>query len=78
MAVGMSDCFPVQLDKDGDKTVPLFTLLVHLPGAGCQNLQSSPEGWVVNRRLQDFYNVHEKLVQVRLFSWVMDHDTVLA
>ena len=56
--------------KEGDKTVPVFVLVIHLSdrSMASQNLQSSASGWVVSRRLQDFNTVHEKLVQVNKIS----------
>ncbi|XP_052278175.1 sorting nexin-25-like isoform X2 [Dreissena polymorpha] len=61
--------------KDGDKMVPLFVLIVHLAGRShtSQNLQSSSQGWVVNRKLSDFYTVHERLVQIA-GPWLKKHD----
>ena len=57
---------------EGDKKVPIFVLVIHLSGSGgSQNLQSSTEGWVVTRKLQDFQAVHEKLVQVSIMSCCM-------
>ena len=54
-----------QTSLEGDKKIPIFVLVIHLSGSGgSQNLQSSTEGWVVTRKLQDFQAVHEKLIQV--------------
>ena len=55
----------LQTSMEGDKKVPIFVLVIHLSGSGgSQNLQSSTEGWVITRKLQDFQAVHEKLIQV--------------
>lgn len=49
---------------EGDKKMPVFVIVIHLSGSSSQNLQNSTQGWVVTRRLKEFYAVHEKLVQI--------------
>ncbi|XP_060599757.1 sorting nexin-25-like [Ruditapes philippinarum] len=64
--------YEAEIQNEGDKKVPVFVLVIHLSGSSSQNLQSSTQGWVVNRKLQDFYAVHEKLVQIE--PWLKNKD----
>ncbi|KAL4230572.1 sorting nexin 25 [Mactra antiquata] len=61
------------MTSEGDKKVPLFVLVIHLSGTASQNLQSSTQGWVVTRKLTDFYTVHDKLVQIA-GSWLKNKE----
>ncbi|XP_053400334.1 sorting nexin-25-like isoform X2 [Mercenaria mercenaria] len=65
--------YEADIFMEGDKKVPLFVLVIHLSGSSSQNLQNSTQGWVVNRKLQDFYAVHEKLVQIA-GSWLKNKE----
>ncbi|XP_052796615.1 sorting nexin-25-like [Mya arenaria] len=66
--------YGVDMVKEGDKTLPIFTLVIHLAGSSAHhNLQSSSQGWVVHRKLQDFYTAHEKFVQIA-GSWLKNKE----
>ena len=48
-----------------DKMVLYFVIVVHLSSvAQSQPPHSSTQGWVISRTLEDFYTLHDKVVQV--------------
>ncbi|XP_067663522.1 sorting nexin-25-like isoform X1 [Haliotis asinina] len=63
----MAQVHNAEVSQSGtDRLAPSFILVIYLRGSqpGAQELQNSSQGWVVSRSLDDFYALHEKLVQI--------------